>query len=45
MHKLILLPALLFALAGCETFGGFGQDVEDTGEFIQEGAQEVEEDI
>ena len=45
MPKLILLPALLFVLAGCETFGGLGQDVENTGEFIQEGAQEIDEDI
>ena len=45
MHKLFLLPAFVFLLAGCETLGGFGQDVEETGEFITEGAREVDEDI
>ena len=42
MHKLWILPALLIALAGCETAQGFGQDVENTGEFISEEAQEVD---
>lgn len=40
------LPALaaalmLMALGACNTTAGFGRDVEETGEFITEGAQET----
>jgi predicted small secreted protein len=41
---LIALAALL-GLTACETVGGFGQDVENTGEFVQGTAQEVQEDL
>ena len=35
----------LLGLAACETVGGFGQDVENTGEFVQGSAQEVQNDL
>ena len=43
MIRLPFLAALLAltALAGCNTTAGFGRDVEETGEFITEGAQDV----
>jgi predicted small secreted protein len=43
MFRTILMPlAAILALAGCETVGGFGQDVENTGEFISEESNEVQ---
>ena len=44
---IIRLAALvgLIAVAGCNTVGGFGQDVEQGGEAISDTAQEVERDI
>ena len=43
MVRKLLLPFLaIAALAGCETVGGFGQDVEETGEFITEESNEVQ---
>ena len=35
----------LLGLAACETAEGFGQDVENTGEYIEEGAEEIDEEI
>lgn len=35
----------LLTLAGCETVGGFGQDVEQTGELISEESNEVQADM
>lgn len=44
MRPTLTLAALL-ALAACETVGGFGQDVETTGQAISETAEEVEQDL
>ena len=41
MIRLSLLLVALASLAACNTTAGFGQDVEETGEFITEGAQDV----
>ncbi len=35
----------LATLAGCETVGGFGQDVENTGEAISQESNEVQADM
>jgi len=48
MSKAILLPLVLamFGLASlnaCSTASGFGQDVEDTGEYIEEKADDAAE--
>jgi predicted small secreted protein len=45
MPRSTLTLLALLALAACETAGGFGEDVEETGELIQEGAEEVEEGL
>mgnify|MGYP006282404501 FL=1 len=45
MPRLTLTLLALLALAGCETAQGFGQDVEETGAFIQDEAEEVERDM
>ena len=45
MPRLTLTLIALLALAGCETAQGFGQDVENTGEFIEEEAGEVQAGI
>lgn len=37
----VFLGAVGMALGGCNTSEGFGQDVENTGEAIQEEAQEA----
>lgn len=37
----ILLALLSVTLAGCETTSGLGQDVENTGENIQEGVEDM----
>jgi predicted small secreted protein len=44
MTRLTPLAALiaLMALSACNTTAGFGQDVESTGEFITEEANEVQ---
>ena len=36
MKKLIMLLAVAFALAGCNTMKGFGQDVQKVGDKIEE---------
>ena len=43
MSRLMPFVALLalMGLAACNTTAGFGQDVEETGEFITDGAQDV----
>ena len=46
MIRTLMIPFLaLAALTGCETVGGFGQDVEETGEFITEESNEVQADM
>ena len=45
MSRYAILFASLLGLAACETMGGFGQDVENAGEAIEETAEEVEDDI
>ncbi|TDL81845.1 entericidin A/B family lipoprotein [Palleronia sediminis] len=47
MTTITRLAALfcLGVLAACETVGGAGQDIENAGEFIQQGSQEVQDDI
>lgn len=43
----LVILALLGAgsVSGCNTVEGAGRDIESGGEFIQDGAQEVEEEI
>lgn len=43
LASLLSLSAIL--IAGCNTTGGFGQDVEATGEAIEEAAEETREKI
>lgn len=38
MKKIIMLLAVAFALAGCNTVKGFGQDVQKVGDKIEDGA-------
>ncbi len=47
MKKLILLPWMfvLVGIAGCNTTRGAGEDIEATGEGVQDAAESVEEDI
>ena len=47
MKKLILLPWMLalLGLAACNTTRGVGEDVEATGEGVQDAAESVEEDL
>lgn len=48
MRKLLYLPVFLFAgfaLSGCNTTRGFGQDVEATGDAIEEAAEDTEEEL
>lgn len=45
MRWTAFLTFLVTALAGCETVGGFGQDVEAGGEAIQETSNEVQADM
>lgn len=45
MSKAILMPFLLAMLAltslnACNTMGGFGEDVQDTGEYIEDEADD-----
>jgi predicted small secreted protein len=42
MTRPILSILALLALAACETAEGFGQDVENTGEFIEEEAEQAQ---
>lgn len=35
----------LLGLAACETVEGFGQDVQNTGQVVQSGAQQVQNDL
>ena len=44
MIRIAALAALV-AAAGCNTVGGFGEDVEAGGEAISDTAQDVERDI
>ena len=46
MIRAILLPfAALVALAGCETIGGAGQDIEAAGDALTEESNDVQEDL
>lgn len=45
MRPAALLILLTLMLAGCETVGGFGQDVETGGEAITDLSNEVEDDL
>ncbi len=46
MKKVIIASlTAMFVLSGCNTFAGFGQDVESAGEGITDGAQNVQEKI
>lgn len=47
MKNLILLAWMfvMFGLAACNTTRGVGEDVEATGEGVQEAAEDVEEDL
>jgi entericidin A len=38
MKKIITLLVVAFALAGCNTVKGFGQDVQKVGDKIEDGA-------
>ena len=35
MHKIIMLVAVSFILAGCNTVNGMGKDIEKAGEAVQ----------
>jgi predicted small secreted protein len=37
------MPLTALALGACSTAGGFGQDVEDTGEYVQDKAEDASE--
>ena len=39
MKKLILVLAVMFAVAGCNTFEGFGKDIQKAGETIEGAAK------
>jgi predicted small secreted protein len=39
MSRIVLSLSFLFALAACETTQGVGQDIEDTGEFIEDAVE------
>jgi predicted small secreted protein len=41
----LAMGTTLMALPACETTEGFGRDVENAGEEISEGADEVEDEI
>jgi predicted small secreted protein len=43
MTRYIAMFAALLGLAACETAGGLGQDVENAGEGIQQGAENIED--
>jgi predicted small secreted protein len=43
--KLVLLLLGLFGLAACNTTKGFGQDVEATGDAIENTAEDVQDDM
>lgn len=47
MNKLATILMLMFltSLAACNTTRGFGEDVEATGEGVQNAAEEVEEEL
>lgn len=45
LSAIALAVVLLPALAACNTFKGFGKDVEATGEAVEEVAQDVEDEI
>ena len=45
MRSVSLILLLSLALAGCETVGGFGQDVEAGGEAITDLSNEVQSDL
>lgn len=50
-HTLRRLLLLLFivsspaALSACNTVGGFGEDVEEAGDYVEETADDVEDEI
>ena len=39
MKKIVVLLAVTFVLAGCNTMRGFGQDVQKVGDKIEDGAK------
>lgn len=39
MPRILFACAAIFAIAGCNTVAGFGQDVENTGEAIESEAE------
>jgi predicted small secreted protein len=44
--RLIALPLMaLLAVAGCETLQGAGQDLQNAGEAVQDGAQQLEAEL
>ena len=45
MRIAALFTLLMLALAGCETVGGFGQDVEQGGEAITDLSNEVQGEL
>jgi|TARA_B100000524_G_C23595119_1_gene350495 predicted small secreted protein len=46
MKKLVIASlTAMFVLTGCNTFAGFGQDVERAGEAVTDGAQDVKQKI
>ncbi len=46
MKKVIIASlTAMFVLTGCNTFAGFGQDVENAGEAVTDGAQDVQRKI
>jgi predicted small secreted protein len=45
MTRIALSVLALLMLAGCETVEGFGQDVENTGELIEEESREAQADL
>jgi predicted small secreted protein len=42
---LLMIAGFTIAIGGCNTIGGFGQDVEEGGEAISDTAEDVEEDM
>lgn len=45
MTRYAILIAALLGLASCETVGGMGRDMENAGEGIQEGADDVQDSM
>lgn len=45
LTALLFAGLLAFGAAGCNTFQGLGQDIEQGGEAVSDAAEEVEEEI